>query len=61
MIFTKFKEGICNITLHPNIRQIVLNRLSRDLLFGDDWTNKDQLYRALVKVRKAAGFSDDYV
>ena len=58
---TKYRKGIRNITVHPKIQQIVLNRLSRDRLFGDDWNNKDQLYGAFVKVRKAAGFSDDYV
>ena len=30
-------------------------------LFGRDWTNKDQLYGAFKKVRKQAGFNEDYV
>ena len=50
-----------NVTLHPSIRQIILDRLDTNYLFGDDWANKDQLYGAFVKVRKLAGFSEDYV
>lgn len=57
---TKNKKGIRNITLNSKIQPIILNRLDRDRLF-DDWTNKDQLYAAFKKVRKVAGFSDDYV
>lgn len=58
---TKNKKGIRNITLHPKIQRIVLNRLDQERLFGSDWTNKDQLYSKFVKVRNAAGFDDDYV
>ena len=58
---TKHKKGIRNITLHPKIQPIVLNRLDQERLFGSDWTNKDQLYSKFVKVRNAAGFDDDYV
>ena len=50
-----------NIPLNPKIRQIVMDRLDHHRLFGDDWNNKDQLYRSFLKVRKLAGFSDDYV
>jgi integrase len=57
---TKYKKGIRNITLHPKIQKIIVDRLDRDYLF-DDFANKDQLYRAFCKVRKIAGFSDDYV
>ena len=50
-----------NIALNPKIKSIVLNRLDQDRLFGDDWNNKDQLYTAFKKVRKLAGFDEDYV
>lgn len=50
-----------NIPLNPKIRQIVMDRLDQDLLFGEDWNNKDQLYAAFKKVRKLAGFDEDYV
>ena len=57
---TKNAKGVRNITLHPKIQSIVMNRLDRDYLFRD-FSNKDQLYRSFVKVRKIAGFSEDYV
>ncbi len=58
---TKNAKGIRNITLHPKVQSIIQNRLDRDYLFRDDWSNKDQLYRAFMKVRKIAEFSEDYV
>ena len=54
-------KNVRNVTLHPKIEQIVMNRLHQDKLFGDDWNNKDQLYAAFKKVRKLAGLSEDYV
>ena len=54
-------KNVRNVTLHPKIEQIVMNRLHQDKLFGDDWNNKDQLYGAFKKVRKQAGLSEDYV
>ncbi len=55
-------KNVRNISLHPRIEPIIINRLdSRDRLFGDDWNNKDQLYSAFKKVRKVAGFDEDYV
>ena len=50
-----------NVTLHPKIEQIVMNRLHQDYLFRDDWNNKDQLYAAFKKVRKQAGIAEDHV
>ena len=58
---TKNAKGVRNITLHPKIQKIILDRLDRDYLFKDDWSNKDHLYRNFCKVRKIAGFSEDYV
>ena len=54
-------KNVRNITLHPKIEAIVMNRLDRDYLFRDDWANKDALYRVFKKVRKQAGLTDDYV
>ena len=59
-LVTKGKD-VRNITLHPAIEQMVMDRLDRKKLFGDDWNNKDQLYAAFKKVRKQAGISEDYV
>ena len=50
-----------NIALNPKIKSIVMNRVDQNRLCGDDWTNKDQLYGAFKKVRKLAGFDEDYV
>ena len=50
-----------NVRLHPIVEPIIINRLDQERLFGDDWNNKDQLYGAFKKVRKVAGFSEDYV
>lgn len=54
-------KNVRNVTLHPKIEQIVMDRLHQDKLFGEDWCNKDQLYSAFKKVRKMAGLSEDYV
>ena len=54
-------KNVRNITLHPAIEQIVMNRLHQTYLFRDDWSNKDQLYAAFKKVRKQAGISEDHV
>ena len=49
------------IPLHPQVEPVLRNRLDRSYLFQDDWTNKDQLYRLFVKVRKFCGYGEDYV
>jgi integrase len=49
------------VFIHELIQPVLQNRLARPYLFRDDWTNKDQLYRAFVKVRKFCGHGDDYV
>ena len=54
-------KNVRNITLHPAIEQIVMNRLHQTYLFRDDWSNKDQLYSAFKKVRKQAGIAEDHV
>jgi integrase len=58
---TKNAKGVRNITLHPKIQKIILDRLDQEYLFRGDWDNKDQLYRNFCKVRQIAGFSEDYV
>ena len=54
-------KNVRNVTLHPKIEQIVMNRLHQTYLFRDDWSNKDQLYAAFKKVRKQAGIAEDHV
>ncbi len=54
-------KNVRAVPLHPIVQPIVENRLSRDYLFGDDWANKDALYRMFKKVRKHAGIGEDYV
>lgn len=54
-------KNVRNVTLHPKVQPIIKSRLNQDRLFGDDWLNKDQLYRSFTKVRKLAGHSEDYV
>lgn len=55
-------RNVRNVGLHPKIKPIILKRCeSRSTLFGDDWSNKDHLYRNFKKVRKLAGHSEDYV
>ena len=58
--FNITKPGkVRQLALNDKIRPIILNRLDQSRLF--DWTNKDQLYSAFKKVRREAGFSEDYV
>lgn len=49
------------VPLHEKVIPILKNRLSNNYLFGDDWINKDQLYRAFTKVRDYSGHSDKHV
>ena len=56
---TKNRKGR-TIPLNDKIKPIVMNRLSNTYLFGDDWTNKDQLYKVFKKVRKLAGLDETY-
>ena len=58
--FNVTKPGkVRQLVLNDKIRPIIKNRLDQSRLF--DWTNKDQLYGAFKKVRREAGFSEDYV
>lgn len=50
-----------SVPLHEQVQPIIQNRLDRDYLFRDDWTNKDQLYGRFTKVRAYCGIADDYV
>ena len=56
------KSGkVRQLKLNDKIRPIIKNRLEQSRLFSQDWNNKDQLYAAFKKVRRASEFSDDYV
>tara|TARA_R100000655_G_scaffold37815_1_gene72475 strand:+ start:165 stop:1094 length:930 start_codon:yes stop_codon:yes gene_type:complete len=57
---TKTKQGR-DIPIHKLVRPIIERRMTNKQLFGDDWLNKDQLYKQFLKVRKYAGFCEDYV
>ena len=54
-------RNVRTVPIHKKVQPILERRLSNNYLFGDDWKNKDQLYRAFKKVRKVAGLSDEYV
>jgi len=49
------------VPIHKLIRPILERRMTNQRVFGDDWLNKDQLYRQFKKVRRYAGFTEDYV
>jgi integrase len=49
------------IPLHPLAKKVLLNRLGKSLLFGGDYTNKDQMYNLFKKVKAYNGFDNDYV
>jgi integrase len=49
------------VPIHPKVEAILQRRLDRSYLFRDDFSNKDQLYRAFKKVRDFCGISDDHV
>lgn len=54
-------KNVRALPIHPLVLPILQNRLGRRYLFGDDWTNKDQLYAAFKKVRDFCGISEDHV
>lgn len=61
---TKGRE-VRAIAIHPRLTDILSRRLAnRDpkaRVFGDDWANKDALYRAFKKVRDFCGIDEDHV
>jgi len=61
---TKSRNYRC-IPIHHNIQEMLTRRLApladEDRVFGDDWSDKDQVLRAFRKVRKYAGFDDSLV
>ena len=46
------------IFIHPLVKPILMERSSRDFLFKDDWSNRDQLMRAFKKVRRMVGIPE---
>ena len=58
-------KGLPSHSDHDRAEDLLRNRCEgshpQATLFGRDWTNKDQLYGAFKKVRKQAGFNEDYV
>lgn len=58
-------KNVRSIPIHDSIEALIQRRTKdrpgNALLFGSDWANKDQLYRAFRKVRDHLGFSEDYV
>jgi integrase len=53
------------IPIHPRIRDILTSRMEAvgaDVrIFGDEWSNKDQLLRSFAKLRKYIGKDEQYV
>ena len=53
-------NDIRTVQIHEKLTPVINRRLDRKFLFKEDWSNKDQLYRAFKKVRDYAGISDDH-
>ena len=62
--FTTKAGNYRSVPIHDRIRPILETRManasSSVRLFGDDWTNKDQLLRSFVKLRKYIGKDESY-
>ena len=54
-------SNVRSVFIHEQVKPILMNRLDRDYLFRDDWTNKDQLYGRFKKVRAHCGLPEDHV
>jgi len=54
-------NNVRSVFIHEQVKPILMNRLDRDYLFRDDWTNKDQLYGRFKKVRAHCGLPEDHV
>jgi len=50
-----------SVPIHKLIVPILESRMDNNYVFGDDWLNKDQLYKQFKKVRKYCGFDFTYV
>ena len=63
--FTTKSENYRSVPIHDRIKDTLRHRIdqvgSNVRLFGDEWNDKDQLYRAFVKVRNYVGKDDTYV
>lgn len=61
---TKGKE-VRALPIHPKLTELLQRRLAgkdpQAKVFGDDWANKDALYRAFKKARDFCKISDDHV
>ena len=61
---TKGKD-VRAVPIHDKVRQVLQQRtenaMPSALVFGCDWTNKDQLYNSFKKVRDYCGIGDDHV
>jgi len=49
------------IPIHKSLIPIIESRMNNRYLFGDDWSNKDQLYGQFKKIRKYMGLDESYV
>ena len=54
-------KNVRSVPIHEKVAPIIMRRLNQEKLFGDDWLNKDALYRAFKKVRALCGISEDHV
>ena len=62
MSHLRTKGGECRaVPLATEILPIVKSRMDRTKLFGDDWNNKDQLYKQFLKVRRYCGIPETHV
>jgi integrase len=63
--FTTKAGNYRSIPIHDRIKAALCKRLEcvgpAVKLFGDEWSDKDQLYRAFVKVRNYVGKDESYV
>ncbi len=63
--FTTKSANYRCIPIHDRIKDALYKRMEcvgpSVRLFGDEWTDKDQLFRAFVKVRNYVGKADNYV
>lgn len=58
-------KNVRAVPIHGKLVPILNHRLTDQpatkKVFGDDWSNKDELYRAFVKVRKFCNITEDHV
>ena len=56
---SKTKTSTRAVPLHPKVKAVIEKRMGNNLIWGDDWNNKDALYRPYKRLVNYCGFDNN--